>query len=242
MQTKVFNAYRLTHKNGNVEDINALDLVQALENMDTPETESPVLQAFLVKEGVRTLVEDEPTEVLFSAVVAENGGGSIATPAAGKVHVGDMIQLKAIPARNYEFVSWKMNSVCVSKEETVNYILPALPAGIDTAVFTATFRLAPISWTTTVQDAAASAAGCIAFPTTGNTEADEQTEFLAVAKGDFEFDHWESNGKELSTNELLQTTVTPLAEGETTRVYTAVFKAKTVTPPAPEPSPDTPSA
>ena len=65
MQTKVFNAYRITHENGSIEDINALDLVQALENMETTETESPVTQTFLVKKGIRTLVEDEP-EKLFS--------------------------------------------------------------------------------------------------------------------------------------------------------------------------------
>ena len=116
MQTKIYNAYKITHKNGSVEDINALDLVQALENMEIPDTESKVLQAFLVKENVRTLVEDEKTEILFSAIVAENGGGSIATPASGKIHVGDMIQLKAIPARNYEFVSWKLNDVKISEE------------------------------------------------------------------------------------------------------------------------------
>ena len=114
MQTKIYNAYRITHKNGSVEDINALDLIQALENMEIPDTESKVLQAFLVKENVRTLVEDEKTEILFSAIVAENGGGSIATPASGRIHVGDMVQLKAIPARNYEFVSWKLNDVKIS--------------------------------------------------------------------------------------------------------------------------------
>lgn len=37
MQTKIYNAYKITHKNGSVEDINALDLVQALENMEIPE-------------------------------------------------------------------------------------------------------------------------------------------------------------------------------------------------------------
>jgi hypothetical protein len=49
MQTKVFNAYRISHENGTIEDINALNLVQALENMEIPETESPVVQTFLVK-------------------------------------------------------------------------------------------------------------------------------------------------------------------------------------------------
>lgn len=226
MQTKVFNAYRITHENGSIEDINALDLVQALENMEIPETESPVIQTFLVKKGIRTLVADEPTEILFNAVVAENGGGSIATPATGKIHVGDMVQLKAIPARNYQFVSWKLNGVEISKEATINLVMPELASGVDIAVFTATFKLADVAWTTAVEPAEASTAGCIAFPTSGNSEANAEGEFLAVAKEGFEFDHWEVNGESVSTNELLQTEVVPLAEGESARVYKAVFRAE----------------
>lgn len=223
MQTKIYNAYRITHLNGSVEDINALDLVQALENMETPETESKVAQAFLVKENVRTLVEDEPGEIIFSAIVAEGGGGSIATPASGKIHVGDLLQFKAIPARNYEFVSWKLNGTDISTEAVMNLVMPELPAGIDTAVFTATFALAPVAWTSAVEPAEASTAGCIAFPTAGTTDANAEAEFLAVAKEGFTFSHWEVNGQTVSDNELLQTEVTPLAEGETARIYKAVF-------------------
>ena len=223
MQTKVFNAYRITHKNGSIEDINAINLVQALENMEIPETESPVNQTFLIKEGIRTLVEAEPTEILFNAIVAENGGGSVATPATGRIHVGDMIQLKAIPARNYEFVSWSLNGKVFSNEAIVNMTMPELPAGIDTAVFTATFKLTDVAWTTAVEPAEASTAGCLAFPTSGSSEANADEEFLAVAKEGFVFDHWEVNGESVSTNELLQTVVTPLAEGENARVYKAVF-------------------
>lgn len=224
MQTKVFNAYRITHENGSVEDINALGLVQALENMEVPETESPVLQTFLVKKGIRTLVADGPTEILFNAVVAENGGGSIATPATGKIHVGDMVQLKAIPARNYEFVSWQLNGFKINEEATINLVMPELASSVDTAVFTATFKLADVAWTTAVEPAEASTAGCIAFPTSGTSEANAEVEFLAVTKEGFAFDHWEVNGESVSTNELLQTTVTPLAEGESARVYKAVFR------------------
>ena len=226
MQTKIYNAYRITHKNGSVEDINALDLIQALENMEIPDTESKVLQSFLVKENVRTLVEDEKAEIIFSAIVAENGGGSIATPASGKIHVGDILQFKAIPARNYEFVNWKLNGVEISKEATVNLVMPELASGVDTAVFTATFRLADVAWTTSVEPAEASTAGCIAFPTSGTSEANAEAEFLAVTKEGFAFDHWEVNGESVSTNELLQTAVTPLAEGESARVYKAVFRTE----------------
>ena len=226
MQSKNYNAYRITHKDGSIEDINAVDLIQALENMDVQEMESKVIQAFLVKENVRTLVEDEKTEIFFSTIVAENGGGSIATPASGRIHVGDMIQLKAIPARNYEFVSWKLNDVKISEEAVVNLLMPELSAGVDTAVFTATFKLADVAWTTAIEPSEASTAGCIAFPTSGSAEANTETEFLAVAKEGFIFDHWEVNGESVSTNELLQTTVTPLAESESARVYKAVFRAK----------------
>ena len=49
MQTKIYNAYKITHKNGSVEDINALHLAQALENMKITDTEPNVLQDFPVK-------------------------------------------------------------------------------------------------------------------------------------------------------------------------------------------------
>lgn len=226
MQTKVFNAYRITHKNGSVEDINALDLIQALENMEIPETESPVLQTFLIKEGIRTLVEDEKAEIAFTSVVAESGGGSIATPAAGRIHVGDMVQLKAIPDRNYEFVSWELNGVKISEEATINLVMPELQGGIDTAVFVANFKLADVAWTSAVEPAEASAAGCIAFPTSGTTAANGSLELLAVAKDGFEFDHWERNGASLSENELATVEVAPLAEGEQACVFKAVFRAE----------------
>ena len=104
--------------------------------------------------------------------------------------------------------------------------MPALASGVDTAVFIATFRLADVTWTTAVEPAEASTAGCIAFPTSGSSEANAETEFLAVAKEGFTFDHWEVNGQSVSTNELLQTTVTPLAERESARIYKAVFRAE----------------
>ncbi len=223
MQTKAYNAYRITHKNGSVEDINALDLVQALENMETPDTESRVLQAFLVKENVRTLVEDEKAEIIFSAIVAENGGGSVATPASGKIHVGDEIQLKAIPVRNYEFVSWALNGVKISEEAVVNFIMPELSSGVDTAVFTATFKLADVAWTSEVSPESASTAGCVAFPLSGSAEANSELSLIAVEATGFTFDHWERNGESIGTNKILTSTVTPLAETETACKYTAVF-------------------
>ena len=224
MQTKVFNAYRITHKNGSVEDINALDLVQALENMETPDTESKVIQAFLVKENVRTLVEDEPAEIIFSAIVAEGGTGSIATPASGKVHVGDKIALKAIPARTFTFVNWKLNGEVISEEADLVFTMPKLE-NLDTAVFVATFRLADVSWTANVLPNEASVAGSIAFPAHGTTEVNKELELLAVPSEGYTFDHWERNGVNISDSRLLKTEVTPLSEKEESAVYTAIFTA-----------------
>ena len=224
MQTKVFNAYRITHKNGSVEDINALDLVQALENMETPDTESKVIQAFLVKENVRTLVEDEPAEIIFSAIVAEGGTGSIATPASGKVHVGDKIALKAIPARTFTFVNWKLNGEVISEEADLVFTMPKLE-NLDTAVFVATFRLADVSWTSNVLPNEAIVAGSIAFPAHGTTEANKELVLLAVPSEGYTFNHWERNGVNISDSRLLKTEVTPLSETEESAVYTAVFTA-----------------
>jgi len=223
MQTKIYNAYRITHKNGSIEDINALDMVQALENMEIPDTESKVVQIFLVKENVRTLVEDEKAEVIFSAIVAEGGTGSIATPASGKIHVGDSIALKAIPARNYAFVSWSLNGNVISTDASLDFTIPELPQGIDTAVFTATFRLAPVAWTSEVSPAAASTAGCVAFPLSGSAVANSELSLIAVEAEGFTFNHWERNGESIGTNKILTAEVTPLAENESACKYVAVF-------------------
>lgn len=222
MQTKSLNSYRITHKNGSIEEINAENLVQALENMEIAEDYSPVLQTYMQEEGIRTLVNDMPAEFPFTSVVAEGAGGSIATPLSGTVHVGDQLAFKAIPARNYVFVNWKMNGAIISEEADFVYTMPSLN-GEASAIFTATFRLADVAWTTAVSPSEASSAGVIAFPTSGTTSANGSAEFLAVEAEGYTFDHWERNGESLGTNKLLSTTVTPLAEGEDSAVYTAVF-------------------
>lgn len=225
MQTKVYNTYRITHKNGSVEDINALDMVQALENTDIPSSESEVVQSYLVRENVRTLVEDATQEILFSSVVATGGGGSIATPASGKVHAGDEIAFRAIADRGYRFVSWQVNGEVISNDAELAYTMPTFPSGVNTVVFTATFELAPVSWKTEVEPAQATGDGCLAFPSSGTSNANTVSEFLAVAKTGWTFSHWDVNGDTSVTSEILSTEVKPLAEGETERVYKAVFTA-----------------
>lgn len=225
MQTRELNSYQITHKNGNVEDINAETLVQALQNMEVTEEYSPVIQTYLKEEGVRTLVADVPAEIIFSAVVAEGGGGSIATPSSGKVHVGDQLAFKAIPAGNYVFVSWSLNGSVISTDADMLLTMPELPTGMTSAVFTATFALAPVSWTTEVYPPEATGDGAVSFPSSGVTPANGTVSAIAVDSAGYTFDHWERNGQSVGTNKILSTEATPLAEGETACVYRAVFTA-----------------
>ena len=222
MQIKKLNAYRITHKNGKIESINAENLIQALENTEQTELQSPVIQTFMVKEGIATVMEELPPEILFSAVIT-GGQGSLATPESGKIHVGDVISLKAIPARNYVFESWSRNGVVISNEATFLYEMTPLAPNEDTAVFTANFVSAPVEWTSVVSPEEATGAGCVAFPASGTAEAGSDLSLIAVAKTGYVFDHWERNGESIGTNEILETTVAPLAEGEESAVYVAVF-------------------
>lgn len=224
MQSKFYNRYKITHKNGDAEEINAVNLVEALNNMEITEEFSPVLQTYMEEEGIRTLVADMPAEVPFTAVVAEGSGGSIATPVSGVIHAGDQIALKAIPARNYEFVNWKMNDSIISDQESLVYTMPELH-GEASAVFKATFRLADVEWTTAVDPDGATGAGVVAFPASGSTPANEALSLIAVEAEGYTFDHWERNGQTLSDNKILNTTVEPLAENETACIYVAVFNA-----------------
>lgn len=223
MQTKIYNAYRLTHKNGDIEDINALDMVQAIENMETTETQSRVIQAVLIKENVKTLVEDRPTEITFKTVVKDEATGSIATPTQGKLHTGDKITLQAIAKKNYTFVQWEMNGEVIGTEDKLLYTIPELEEGLTDIVFTATFALSPINWTATVSPSEASGDGCIAFPTQGVIEANKEVNLLAVAGGEYTFDHWERNGENIGNNKMLSVECNPLKDSEDTCVYVAVF-------------------
>lgn len=225
MQTRELNSYQITHKNGNVENINAETLVQALQNMEVSEEYSPVIQTYLKEEGVRTLVADVPAEIIFSAVVAEGGGGSIATPSSGKIHVGDQLAFKAIPAKNYVFVSWSLNGSVISTDAEMLLTMPELPTGMTSAVFTASFALAPVNWTTAVNPPEATGDGAVAFPPSGVTPANGTVSAIAVDSANYTFDHWERNGQSVGTNKILEAEATPLAEGESACIYTAVFTA-----------------
>ena len=219
------NSYQITHKNGSVENINAENLVEALTHMEVSEEYSPVIQTYMTGEEINTLVADLPEEIIFSAIVAENGGGSIATPASGKIHVGDQLAFKAIPARNYMFVSWSLNGQVISNNEDMLFTMPELPVGVTTAVFTATFALAPVSWTSAVMPPEATGDGAVAFPPSGVTPANDNASLIAANSDNYTFDHWERNGISIGQNNILDVECTPLAEGEEACVFTAVFTA-----------------
>ena len=227
MQYKNYNTYTITHKNAATERINAENAAQAIANMQIGDTaENPVTRLLMsTPMAVRTVLEDMPAEITFTAVVAgDEGGGSIATPAQGVVHVGDEMQLTAVPARNWQFVNWKRNDVVISTEASFLYTMEALEEGEDFAAFTATFELSPVNWSTEIEPPEATGDGCIAFPTNGTTQANTSQEFLAVPKTGWVFDHWERNGTELGTNELLQVEqLAPAADNEYLVVYKAVF-------------------
>lgn len=222
MQTKLYNSYRITHKNGSVETINAENLVEALRNMGIDELTSPVLQTYMEAEGIRTLVADMPAEIPFTSVVNDNAGGSIATPLSGTVHVGDQLSFKAVPARNYVFKNWKLNDVVVSEEAEFVFTFPDLN-GDASAVFKATFEKAPVTWTTAVSPAEATGDGAMTFPASGVTPADGTVSAIAVNSEHYVFDHWECNGVNVGDNKVLSVEATEPAEGETSVIYTAVF-------------------
>lgn len=222
MLTKNYSTYRILYKNGFMEEVNAENIEQAIRNKSVAEEISPVLQITLQAENIPTFVEDMPAEIPFIATVL-NGGGSIATPASGTVHVGDVISLNAIPDRNYEFVSWKRNDKIISEDPLFSYTMEALEEGETTVAFTASFKLKDITFTTDVLPADAKAAGCLSYPTSMTVAANSAYQLLAVEGQGYTFSHWERNGTVLTTDKMATVTVSPLASDELSVKYNAVF-------------------
>lgn len=219
MQTKLLNTFKITHENNIVTFISAEDAEQAVANVDKT---SPVISLLRTAKNVKVLVADDPTVLNFNSTVT-GGSGSIATPASGELHVGDSITLKCIPERNYEFVCWKMNGNVISENAEVLFTIPEVEEGVELISFEAVVKLSDIEWLATVSPEEAGTAGCLAFPTEGEIEANNTIDLIAIEKEGYVFDHWERNGESIGTNKILNATVTPLAVGEASCVYTAVF-------------------
>lgn len=222
MQSKLYNSYRITHKSGTIEEVNAESLVEALNSMSIKEEFDPVLQTYMYAQGIRTLVADLPEVVPFTAVVNDEAGGSIATPVSGNVHAGDQLSFKAIPARNYVFKNWKLKDKVISEEADFVFTFPELN-GEASAVFKATFEPAPVTWTTEVYPAEATGDGAVTFPASGVTPASGTVSAIAVDSEHYTFDHWERNGVSVGTNKILSAEAEEPAEGETSVIYKAVF-------------------
>lgn len=221
MNFNTLSTYKVLHENGQAEMINAKNAEQAIKGASIAELTSPVVSLSRIVKDVRT-IEEEIREVTFSAVT-EGGAGSIATPASGTIHSGDSIALKAIPDRNYVFVRWEMNDSVISTESSLVYEMPELPENETIVVFKAVFALDDVSWTSEVSPEEAGTAGCLSFPSSGTIKANEAIDLIAIENTGYTFDHWERNGQSVGTNKILNAVVTPLAVGEESCVYTAVF-------------------
>lgn len=219
MTTKNLNTYRLTFKDGTTERINAAGLVEAIENASKDDADTPIVQTFMVAEQVATVVQDLPKEVLFTAVVAGEAGGSIATPASGSVHVGDTLTLQAVPDKGWLFHSWKRNGHFLSHDAVLLYEMKPLAEGEDTCVFTATFRQEPRKCVTSVSPAQATGDGCMAFPSALSVLPGEEVSAVAVTQGAWKFLRWERDGEKVGTNIVLSAEATQDLEQE----YVAVF-------------------
>lgn len=62
MIVKALNLYRIIHKNGTTEDINAVSLSVALENMTTSEETSPVICADMISSNTRTVILEDTND------------------------------------------------------------------------------------------------------------------------------------------------------------------------------------
>lgn len=226
MQTKTFNQYDITHKNGSVEQVCAENLITALEHMEVDESFSPVIQTFMSKEAIRTLIDDLPAEVIFTATVNDPESGCVATPSTGKVHIGDYVSLQAVASRGYTFVDWKLNGKTISINPSLQFTFTEAELdGATSAVFTANFALTPVNWATQVAPDSGTGEGLVAFPSSGTTQVGATAEMIAVETEGYTFSHWECNGESVGTNKILSITMTSLAENESERIYKAVFNA-----------------
>lgn len=224
MQTKNLNTYKITHENGRVDFISSENAKQAVASVDDIE-HTPVVALLRTAKNVKVLLNDVPAVITLQTTIT-GGEGSIATPSVGELHSGDSVKLKCIPARNYEFVAWKLDNEVVSTEAEFLLTVPEVEEGVELLSYVAEVKLSDVSWTSAVTPSEAGTAGCLAFPVEGTVKANENISLIAIEKEGYTFDHWERNGESIGTNNILEATVTPLAEGEVSCVYTAVFTAE----------------
>ena len=226
MASKMYSQYKFLHLNGQEEKINALSLNQALENLSIPESESLVTQVTLEAQGIKTILDDAPVNWQTTVLPAEAGTANCFTfPASGTTEIGNEASMVAVAKGNYHFDHWDVGGTNVGTEETLNYTMTALEESETERIFTAVFALnvAPTNWKTAVSPDGAGTANCFTFPASGTTDIGSTASMVAVAKGNYHFDHWDVGGTNVGTDETLNYTMTAPAEGATEITFTAVF-------------------
>lgn len=226
MQTKYLNSYKITHENGVAETINSETITEALENLSVSEDVSLILKVYMEKTYIKTLVDDEVSSVPFTSIVSDESVGSIASPASGTIHVGDMLAFMAIPADNYNFVKWTKNGETISTEASFVYTMEELPEDDSSFIFEAVFELQELVWATVVSPTEATSAGCMTFPASGSTEIGSNASMIAIVADGYTFDHWERYGTTVGSTKQLDIAVNALDTNETACEYTAVFVAE----------------
>lgn len=227
MQKKTLSTYKITHWNGTQEFLNAASMLEALENLDTPDEESAVIAASRTQTGIPSLFPDEPTEVNVKVYTDPTlqATGCEATPEAASVHAGDELTLEAFPARNYTFTGWKVDGAIVSTEPKYVFTVPEPAIKGDLLNILAEFKESDVSYTVAVSPSEATGSGCAAGPDS-TVAANAETELYAVDSDTYKFDGWYRNGEALGVTPVLKTTVAPLAEDEESCIFEAKFSLR----------------
>lgn len=225
MGTQINNTYLITFKNNQNETVSAENMISALNNVEN--TEFEIVQASIKLYGVKTVVEDTPSIKELSCVIADALGdvGNKVTPKSAIISVGNIITLQAFSADHYKFSGWYLDNVLISEDEIHEWTVPDTE---DTFIeITAYFKLAPVKWEAVASPEDAVTAGCIAFPYSGENEVGDEISLIAVKQDGWAFDHWESRGVSLGTDNILAIELPELTEDEEKLTLTAVFKEST---------------
>lgn len=144
MASKMYSQYKFIHLNGQEEKINALSLNQALANLSVPESESLITQVTLEAQGIKTILDDAPTNWRTAVSPVEAGTATPACftfPASGTTEIGNTASMVAVAKGDYHFDHWEVGGISVGTEEILNYTMTAPAEGATEIIFTAVFAL-----------------------------------------------------------------------------------------------------
>lgn len=144
MASKMYSQYKFLHLNGQEEKINALSLNQALANLSVPESESLVTQVTLEAQGIKTILDEAPTNWRTAVSPAEAGTATPACftfPSSGTTEIGNIASMVAVAKGDYHFDHWEVDGASVGTEDILNYTMTAPAEGATEIIFTAVFAL-----------------------------------------------------------------------------------------------------